>query len=108
MSDRRPSLLLQLSESCTRHQSHHEKNRLSSYAVDDEGHVPEFCQQGILGSLRKILPKVEVAYRADKSPSAKDVGHMCDFFLQVIDGSFCPHAPHLLKLGRGATEGACV
>lgn len=106
------SLLLRLSECCQRHQvSHHNKKDSSSASVwcqDDEEQVPDGCREAI-DMLRKILPKVEIKsiHREPgqkKGPLARDVAHMCDFYTSALNGVFCPHAPHLFLLGKGATE----
>jgi hypothetical protein len=110
------SLLLQLSECCHRHQvSLHAKKEstASVWCQDDEEQVPQGCRLAI-DMLRKILPKVELKsmsiHRAPgqkRGPPARDVAHMCDFYTSVLNGVFCPHAPHLFLLGKGATESEC-
>ena len=97
-------MLLQLSGSCARHRSRHEKGRISAHPNDVEGEVPKFCQD-VINTLRKVMPKVEQAYRASTNPRVEDIGHICDFFEQVIEGGFCPHAPHLLRLGKRVNDG---
>lgn len=115
------SLLLRLSECCHRHQvSHHNHKKDHSsnanaavWCQDDEEQVPDGCRDAI-DMLRKILPKVELKSMAiqhrepgqkkGRGPPARDVAHMCAFYTSALNGVFCPHAPHLFLLGKGATE----
>jgi len=98
-SDKNDSLISQLFASCTKHRLYHDVS-----GADEDNGVPDRCQS-ILTSLRKILPKVEEAYHSKKKPRAEDVGHMCEFYVQVMEGNFCPNAPHLFRLGKGGTQG---
>ena len=111
------SLLLLLSECCHRHQVSHHNKKGSNAAVwcqDDEEQVPDGCREAI-DTLRKILPKVELKSMSiqrepgqkTRGPPARDVAHMCDFYTSALNGVFCPHAPHLFLLGKGATESKC-
>jgi hypothetical protein len=110
------SLLLHLSECCHRHQvSHHSKkdSTASVWCEHDEEQIPEGCREAI-DMLRKILPKVELKSMSihrvpgqKRGPPARDVAHMCDFYTSALNGVFCPHAPHLFLLGKGATESKC-
>jgi hypothetical protein len=109
------SLLLRLSECCHRHQVSHHNKKDSNAAIwcqDDEEQVPDGCRDAI-DMLRKILPKVELksmsihreaGQNRGRGPPARDVAHMCDFYTSALNGVFCPHAPHLFLLGKGATE----
>ena len=76
-------LLKQLSASCAKHQSYHVQKKI----VNDS-----FCQ-GVLDSLRKIVPKLEKQVVAD-------YGALCSCYLQIIKGDFCPHAPQLFLCGQ--------
>lgn len=62
-----------------------------------ESIIPPDCQSA-LDSLRVILPKLE----AEMNVSV--LVPMCDFYISALDGIFCPHAPHLFVLGKGARE----
>lgn len=64
----------------------------------DAAVVPEYCQQ-MLESLRKIVPKFERGFQGT------DAGHLCAFYIQVMEGGFCPHAPHFFDYGLGGTQG---
>jgi hypothetical protein len=110
------SLLHVLSECCHRHQASYHNKKDSNSAVwcqDDEEEVPDGCRDAI-DMLRKILPKVELksmsivhsepGQKKGRGPPARDVAHMCDFYTSALNGVFCPHAPHLFLLGKGATE----
>lgn len=99
-----PSLLFELSESCARHRLRHEKNHIATDSVDEVGGVPAFCQD-VINTLRKILPKVEKHYHASRNPKPEDISHICDFYEQVIEGGFCPHAPLIIKQGKHGSDG---
>jgi hypothetical protein len=70
--------------------------------TESEEEVPRYCQES-LQSLRVIVPKVERNY-PPRETSATELHHLCDFYQDVLSGGFCPHAPHLFLLGKGATE----
>lgn len=101
-------LLQQLSESCNKHQSSHKSKSLDNTPLENEDEVPSFCREA-LKILRGLLPRVEKHYHAaepgHQGPTPLDVRHMCDFYCNVISGGFCVHAPHLFRLGKGASEG---
>lgn len=136
------SLLLQLSQSCNKHQEWHNKqakktgssndnNNADKYhhscCAEQEEEAPVYCREA-LTVLRRVLPKVEHKYRASESssetplvaadeqepgkqhhrqhkgPAVQDVGHICDFYSNVLEGGFCPHAPHLFRSGQEGTE----
>ena len=82
------------------HLAHHNKQRIPVVTPEK---IPEFCQRA-LEKLRCTLPKVEASFRASKSPKPEDVRNLCDFYIQVLEGGFCPNAPHLFELGKGGTE----
>ena len=120
------SLLLKLATSCAKHKaSQHSSSSITStpalsvsalrHLLHSSGDLqttntlPVECTKA-LTILEKTLPKLERTYRANPAaPSAttvEHVGHICDFYQDVIRGGFCPHAPHLLlALGQGATQG---
>jgi hypothetical protein len=64
--------------------------------------MPEVCRKE-LGILTKLLPKVEEAL--DESPSVDDVANLCDFYVSVLRGTFCPYMPTLFRLGKEPIEG---
>ena len=108
--DTHPSsrLLQQLSDSCNKHQASHKTKGLENEFFEDEENIPNFCREA-LAILRGLLPRVEKHYRAAEpghpGPTPLDVRHICDFYCNVIAGGFCPHAPHLFRLGKGGAEG---
>jgi hypothetical protein len=113
-------LLIILSDNCRKHSingnTHHESNHVLSEEWDN---VPLFCQEA-LTTLKRILPRVENRILIIEnnnnnnnnsndtkmiSSNVSDLGHLCDFYNDVILGGFCPHALHLFDLGKGAIEG---
>jgi hypothetical protein len=96
------SLLVQISESCARHRLRHEKQQ--SHHGAGEENMSTFCQESIK-TLRKIVPKIERQYHASTNPQAEDIGHICDFYEQLIEGDFCPHAPDALRQENGPLNG---
>jgi hypothetical protein len=80
----------------------HEKQQ--SHHVDGEENMSTFCQESIK-TLKKIVPKLERQYHASTNPQAEDIGHICDFYEQLIEGDFCPHAPDALRLENGPMNG---
>lgn len=108
------SILVTLSDNCRKHQlsgqHHHHKN---CYVAECWNDVPKYCQEA-LETLKRILPKVEQTIQVcDGSASNTnkptinklvDLGHMCDFYNDVLVGGFCPNALYLFDLGKGAIE----
>jgi hypothetical protein len=110
-NDKDYSMLLRLSNACKKHQAWHKENpddtfRFPCIHVEN---TPEKCQRE-LDILRKVLFKLEQEYQAaatttvSTSATPEHVGHMCDFYRDALAGGFCPHAPHLFQLGRGAMD----
>jgi hypothetical protein len=108
----RKPLLVLLSDNCRKHKisgnTHHECNNILTEEWDD---VPGYCQEA-LTALKRILPRVEhripIGNNVKVSSSVSDLGHLCDFYNDVIRGGFCPHALHLFDLGKGAVEGTIL
>jgi hypothetical protein len=94
--DERNEVLLRLSNACQQHQLHHTDEEHNNDHHDDGPLLSVQCQKD-LQSLRKILPKVEETYQAANTPHPIQVAHLCDFYRNVMDGTFCPHAPSLFR-----------
>lgn len=78
-------------------------------ADENEADIPDRCRTDIQ-TLRLLLPRVEKSCKAPKSghkggPEATDVAHLCDFYYSVIQGTYCPHQPHIFQWGKGGVEG---
>lgn len=85
------STLLKLSQACQKHrQDHHLSN---NYPNNDEP-ISDACNSG-LKALQSLLPKVENACLEAGTLRFTDVSHLCDFYNDVLEGGFCPHAPNL-------------
>lgn len=105
-SGKTSELLTSLANCCQVHHTHHERERLPGDPVDEEEDVPSFCGDA-LRALSAILPKVERSIRNQARPNPDILVKLCDFYDQVTQGAFCPHAPHLFKRGKDAAEGNC-
>ena len=92
MSVERP-LLEQLAKACQCHRVSQHKNVGPRH--DEEMSLA--CQKD-LKLLTVLLPKVEAACCNDVN-SMEVVGHLCDFYNDVLRGGFCPHAPSLFRWG---------
>jgi hypothetical protein len=108
---RSSEVLLALSNACNKHAIFHKNSKSHAVARPDEveENLPEKCSKD-LASLRSLLPKVEKAFKATTNgqkggPEALDVSHLCAFYHSVLNGAYCPHAPHLFSWGKGAVEG---
>ena len=113
--------LMKLADACRAHTKYHEDRRMnrrnnqtdkqteddsSSFFCPDPQDVSDHCRSEI-SSLSLVLPQVETRYRANTPNSypVQDIHHICDFYSSVINGMFCPNAPHLFQCGRGGVEG---
>jgi hypothetical protein len=94
--------ILKLSEGCRQHRLVHAK-RVD--VLDEFNAIPEDCQQS-LDSLSTILPRLEAEWGTVSSEISALLPAMCDFYRSVLAGAFCPHAPHLFRLGRHGDQGA--
>lgn len=92
MSVNNNSLLVQLSVACQKHRVQHHPN-------GEDDHSSE-CQKD-LKALSVVIPKVEAEYL-----HSAEIAHLCDFYNDVINGGFCPHAPKLFRTGIDDCE--CV
>lgn len=100
------SLILMLAKSCTRHNEQHKKDGDIDeicYHQHDGEDEPACCRKALL-TLSRIIPKVEKAYRASSNPNAIDVRHLCDFYLGVVQRSFCPSALKLFEYGKNPAD----
>ena len=115
-------LLLALSASCQKHkEQHHSKDTSDpNGATDQHSHVrdsqadqergwqphgieasdskaiPPKCRSS-LETLQQLLKRVDEIYSPEMSPHSSHVINLCDFFLSVISGSFCPHFRRLFR-----------
>jgi hypothetical protein len=96
MNEERP-LLEQLAEACQYHRATQHKD--GAPRLDEEMSLA--CQKD-LKLLTELLPKVEAACCKDVN-SMDVVGHLCDFYNDVLRGGFCPHAPCLFRWGNNET-----
>lgn len=94
--------ILRLSEGCRQHRLVHAK-RVD--VLDEFSAIPEDCQLS-LDSLSTILPRLEAEWGIVSSDSSALLPAVCDFYRSVLTGAFCPHAPHLFRLGRNGDQGA--
>lgn len=103
-------VLLKLSRSCKFHAEHWHSD-WSGAVEEDEESIPAHCK-GDLEGLRNLLPKIEEKFQppatGQKGPEAHDVAHLCDFYISVMKGNYCPHAPHLFHLGKSPTDGEYI
>ena len=100
MSRLRPNkLLVELSEACNTHQTHHRQRCRLCPNFDD---CEPFCRDAII-ALRNAIPKVEQAL--DSKP--ENIRQLCIFYQSVVGGIFCPQAPHLFDVGRKGVESEC-
>jgi hypothetical protein len=111
------SMLLRLSTACKKHQAWHKENPGDTFTFPciHVENTPEKCQRE-LHILRRVLSTLEKEYQPNNASrnssrnskgTPEHVGHMCDFYRDVLAGGFCPHAPHLFQLGRGAIDSTC-
>ena len=74
---------------------------------DDEENIPEQCRID-LEKLRNLLPEIEKKFHpsthGEKGPAAQDIAHLCDFYNSVMQGNYCPYAPHLFHMGKSPHE----
>jgi hypothetical protein len=61
-----------------------------------------FAGKKDLRLLKELLPKVEATCSTD-AKATDVVGHLCDFYNDVLTGGFCPHAPNLFRWGGNGT-----
>ena len=102
-------VLIKLSQSCNNHLSNCHKGRSVKVNIDDdEEKIPEQCRID-LEKLRNLLPEIEKKFHpnllGEKGPEAQDVAHLCDFYNSVMQGNYCPYAPHLFHLGKSPDDG---
>ena len=120
-------ILLKMSDACCKHGDYHSKKQPNCRPDpnNDEANLPQRCLKDIR-ALRQLLPKVEktiqpqvdsneASPRAAKTGRSKaiqkegteasDICHLCDFYESVLNGVFCPHAPHLFQWGKGGIDG---
>lgn len=96
------TLILMLAKSCKKHNEQHEKQgHVEDYVchAEENQKIPPGCLKS-LTSLGRIIPKVEKAYRATSDPKTADIYHLCDFYLSVVQRSFCPSALKLFEFGQ--------
>jgi hypothetical protein len=103
------TVLLKLSDACRKHSKFHHNQKASMRADENEADIPDRCRTDIQ-TLRLLLPRVEKSCKAPKSgqkggPEATDVAHLCAFYYSVIQGTYCPHQPHIFQWGKGGLEG---
>jgi serine/threonine-protein kinase ATR len=92
------SLLELLAAACQKHQVCHHNKTESSNCDDD---IPHSCRKD-LTLLLELLPRVEAT--CCKDDSIEVLGHLCDFYNDVISGGFCPHAPNLFRWGKSGAS----
>jgi hypothetical protein len=97
MSEERP-LLEMLAVACQKHKATHHKNQNGAAHFEDE--MPQGCKRD-LEFLKELIPKVEASYCKDVRST--DVANLCDFYNDVLEGGFCPHAPNLFRWGDSET-----
>lgn len=102
-------VLVKLSRSCNSHSTNCHKDRKGAVRVDDEEtRIPDQCRSD-LEMLRNLLPEIEKKFRpparGERGPEAHDVAHLCDFYNSVMQGNYCPYAPHLFHMGKSVNEG---
>ena len=117
-------ILLKMSDACCKHGDYHKKQLPNSRAdpKNNEENLPQRCLKDIR-ALRQLLPKVEKSIQPqvdtpgwkrkrsrakslkETGADASDVSHLCDFYDTVLNGHFCPHAPHLFQWGKGGIDG---
>lgn len=111
-SSRRKSsdFLLKLSRSCNAHATNCHKDRIARpVGLEDEvERIPDQCRAD-LEQLRNLLPEIEKKFQppapGQRGPEAHDVAHLCDFYNSVMQGNYCPYAPHLFDLGKSPKNG---
>ena len=86
-----------LAVACQKHRITHHKNGATS--VDEK---ISLCCKKDLRLLKELLPKVEATCSTD-AKATDVVGHLCDFYNDVLTGGFCPHAPNLFRWGGNGT-----
>lgn len=96
MNEERPLLEL-LAAACQSHRITQHKNGATK--LDEE--MSPACQRD-LKLLKELLPKVEATCCKDVH-SLDVVGHLCDFYNDVLKGGFCPHAPNLFMWGESGS-----
>lgn len=96
------SLLLQLSTSCQHHKDSCHPGTTEECATR-WNLVPAPCQAA-LTSLERILPSVEAAATSSGTGPAQTTQqkqHLAHLYSNLLDGGFCPHAPHVLVTACG-------
>lgn len=117
-ASRRPSrrnssdVLIKLSHSCNAHFNNCHKDRKSVVNFEDEvENIPDQCRVD-LEKLRNLLPEIEKKFQppahGERGPDAHDVAHLCDFYNSVMQGNYCPHAPHLFGTGKVLNDGQFI
>jgi hypothetical protein len=113
-SSRRKSsdFLLHLSRSCNAHATKcHKDPRTTISAEDEEERIPDQCRAD-LEAMRNLLPEIEKKFQppaqGQRGPEAHDVAHLCDFYNSVMQGNYCPYAPHLFHLGKSPKDGSYI
>lgn len=103
-------VLIKLSQSCNNHLSNCHKDRrvTGNTEEEEEENIPEQCKMD-LEKLRNLLPEIEKKFHpnghGEKGPEAQDVAHLCDFYNSVMQGNYCPYAPHLFHMGKSPSDG---
>jgi hypothetical protein len=93
-----------LADACNKHSTYHQNHKKNASREEDEDNLPEKCRKD-LQSMRALLPKVEKYFEHSDQSEAEDVWHLCDFYKQVLRGSYCPHSPALFGWGKQPKDG---
>ena len=77
-----------------------EKHRITHHSVGDvrPGESTRTACKRDLRLLKELLPRVELSCCRELN-SVEMLGHLCDFYNDVLQGGFCPHAPELFRGG---------
>lgn len=97
--------LVKLAESCSKHKGFHDnKEESNDESALEEDELPQACVK-TLNSLRNVvLPKILPAFHPTQNPKASDLRNVCDFYVNVIYGTFCPSSLRVFDFGRNPHE----